>query len=464
MTKIKVNDKSRDLNKLFYDKEKTEVLEVMLGLNAKIKPAYSATSNEIILNKNNVNTTLWEDYFFVNPHLSNQERYQSYLNYLKKKAIKAIDALDIKPDNITELTTFTPKKNSQAVKTDCSDIDIPCLVFKFIPKLVIPQSIESLPEEKLIQFEARTSKYKAIFFCKANGIYTYEQPSSQLVKKYIESNWQAPLPDEFPDDEYILLQYLKWVRQVLSNYEDQNTHSLPAVLSYELSTKLSKQYPNVPSAVDFFNSLVRHGNAEVRVDKGYTVYNRHQPFIEMLISGIQELRRRSYDYYKKSDRQFLNEIEITRNLYSLIKEPDGVVKELEVKDGMSSIDLLLRSKDSIAELAVEAKIACKNGKLCTSGISDALFEQAPAYAERLNCDACVVFYILDGDLLTVTVRVCEIVKSKFGWSISPKRAEKAPKHYVLTKESGGENVTLLIDVLFVCLPSQSNTQKSRSNK
>ncbi len=443
MTKIKVNYKSDDLNKLFYNKEKAEVLEVMLGLKqAKIKPDYSTTSNEIILNKNNFNS--WEDYFFVNPHLSNKERHQVYLDYLEDKVLKIfINCIKKKPDDIIKLTEPTFEHNCNNLRTVIA------------PTLVVPQSIESLPEEKEIWFKARTNEHNFIFLCKANVVYSYEQPNSQLVKEYIHSKKKSNEP---------LHQYLEWVRQVLSNYEDQNTHSLPAVLSYELSTKLSKRYPNVPSAVDFFNSLVRHGNAEVRVDKGYTVYNRHQPFIEMLIRGIQELRGRSYYYYKKSDRQFLNEIEITKNLYDLIKEPDGVVKELEVKDGMSSIDLLLRFKDSIAELAVEAKIACKNGKLCTSGISKALFVQAPAYAERFNCDAYVVFYILNGDLLTVTNRVCEIVKSKSGWSISPRLAEKAPKHYVLRKKSRGENVDLLIDVLFVCLPSQSNTQKSRSNK
>ncbi|MCE9845318.1 hypothetical protein NB557_17415 [Vibrio alginolyticus] len=491
--------KSDALNKLLYNKEQAGVLEVMLGLTSGpntglmfddlkwIKPDYSTASDEIILNLSNDNkyTFIPEDYFFVNPHLSNQERHQGYLDYVKNQASNIICSIGgMKSDGINKQTFPTSSEIRQVTEFDRS-----CTIIIINPTyLVVPKSIENLPERDKILVEVRAKNgHQFGFLCKPSIVYAYEQPSSELVGKYIRfrkywfaytenlirerkesnhsRNWQYQLSDVFPDEDS-LLQYLEWVRQVLSYYEHQNTHSLPAVLSYALSTKLSARYPDVPSAIDFFNSLVRQDNAEVRVDKGYTVYKRHQPFIDMLINGIRELRGRPYDYYSKSNSLFLNEDQITANLNNLLKVPEGVVTELQVTDGKSFIDLLLRSKEPVAELAVEAKIAYKNGKLCTSKeeIPKALFVQAPAYAERFNCDACVVFYILNGDLLTVTNRVCEIVKSKSGWSISPRLAEKAPKHYVLRKKSGVENVDLLIDVLFVCLPSQSNTQKSRSNK
>lgn len=486
------------LKKLLYSKEQAGVLEVMLGLtsgpntglmfdNLKwIKPDYSTASDEIILNLSNNNeyTVIPNDYFFINPHLSNQERHQDYLDYLKNQASNFKRCISgMKSDDISKQTCPTSSEIHQVTKLDRSCTK----VYIHSTNLVVPKSKENLPERERILLEARTiNGHQLGILCTSSGVYSYEQPSSELVKKYIRFRkyWfayaenlirerkeynhnfssQYQLSDNFPDEDS-LLQYLEWVTQMLSYYEDRNTHSLPAVLSYALITKLSAWYPDIPSAIDYFNSLVRQDNAEVRVDKGYTVYKRHQPFIEMLIGGIRELRGRSYDYYSKTDNRFFSEDQITENLKNRIDEPNGVVTELQVRDGKSFIDLLLRSVEPVAELAVEAKIAYKNGKLSSKQeIEKALFVQAPSYAERLNCDACIVFYILDGDLLTVKNSVREIVISRPDWSISPNLPEKAPKHYVLRKKSRLESEDLLIDVLFVCLPSQSNTQKSRSNK
>ncbi|EJC7176210.1 hypothetical protein DC915_RS02985 [Vibrio parahaemolyticus] len=484
--------KADEVSKLLYNNEKVAVLEVMLGLTSGpnsgllfedlqwIKPDYSADSREIILNLSNDkrHTCFAEEYFFLNPYLSDQERDQGYLDYLRNQALSITCNLsDIKSDGIDKhkLPMSSEIHQDKAFNQRPTKIKIDSI------HLVVPKSIEKLPEikKKLLKMSTENGD-QFEFVCSPSLVCTYEQPTSELVGKYIRfrkywyeykesicnnSDSHAQLSEEYPDEDD-LLQYLEWVKQILSYYENQYTHSLPAGLSHALSTKLSAQYPDIPSAIDFFYNLVRQDNGKVRIDKGYTVYNRHQPFIEMLMSGIQELRRRPYDYYSKSNSMFLNEDQITENLNNLIKVPEGVETELQVTDGKSCIDLMLRSEEPVAELAVEAKIACKNGKLCTSKeeIPKALFIQAPAYAERLNCDACVVFYILNGDLLTVTNRVCEIVKRERGWSISPRLPEKAPKRYVLRKKGGVNNVDLLIDVLFVCLPSQSNTQKSRSKK
>ena len=467
------------LRKLLYKKEQAWVLEVMLGLTSGpntglmfegfkgVKPDYSIASGEIILNQSNDNQYSFvpENYFFVTPYLSSQERRQGYLDYLKDQVSRIVSG------HIRQVT----------------ELDECCRTY-LLTHFVIPKSKENLPERETVLLEVRTINGNQFsFICVPSSVvYSYEQPSSQLVEKYIrfrkywfsyEENLirerkeynhnlssQSQLSDNFPDEDS-LLQYLEWVRQMLSYYEHPNTHSLPAVLSYALITKLSSRYPDVPSAIDFFNSLVRQDNAEVRIEKGYTVYKRHQPFIEMLIDGIRMLRRRSYDYYREIDNLFLNEDQITENLKNLIDVPNGVVTELQVRDGKSFIDLLLQSVEPAAELAVEAKIAYKNGKLSSKEeIEKALFVQGPSYAERFNCDACIVFYIFDGDLSTVKGCVSKIVESRPGWLISPRLPEKAPKHYVLRKKSELESEDLLIDILFVCLPSQSNTQKSRSNK
>ncbi|ELA8137664.1 hypothetical protein P3438_22150 [Vibrio parahaemolyticus] len=476
-------------NQLLHHQEQAGVLELMLGLTSGpnmglkifeeykwITPDYSCATGDIILNRSDHKKipAYFNDYFFVNPHLSLEQRSQDHHDYL-----------------ISRTSDFFSHRYSGGPQASdgIQDQTFPVFdVIRQVPKfdghtkfwasavyLVAPKKTETLPEKNKVRIQAISTNQekKYGFVYRTYRLYTYQQPTSQLVGQYTRFRqywfaYQEYLKENFEEvkcpHEDSVIEYLEWVKQALSYLEQPQSNAKPGAFSHALSSTLSKSYPGVPDVIDYFHRRMEEVEPNTEKDKGYTVKSRPNLLLDRLIEGIKSLRKRPYDYFNDQTKTFHEEEIITVNLCRQINGDDKLTKDLEATDAKSKIDLLLHCKDTDAELAVESKIAFKDNKVRKGSqeIPKALFVQAEAYATRLRCNACVVLYILDGDLMKVTQAVVEIVKKEAHWSISPKKGEQGSTHYVLRKTSKSDDVKdILIDVLFVCLDSKSNTEKSR---
>jgi len=317
--------------------------------------------------------------------------------------------------------------------------------------------------------------------------FTYNQPSSDSVERYIRlrkyslkymkrleairkediSNSYTTLPSisRLYPKEKDLYECLEWIKHVLQIVESENKQQIQILPppSYETISELNKSYPNISKVIDFYSNKLVYFDKEVIEHDEYKTITKKQPLVDALKEGLKKLRNKTKSYYIDKIQNFLSETEITHYLEDHINIASPSVRtKREVEDGPSKIDLLLYKEDQNEDLAVEAKIAYKQGKFQTAEVRKALFSQMICYAETVGRSSCAVLYAFDVKLADVNQRVKDVVLKESKWSLSPNNPNDMTHHKLKMMDPGIGEYTF--DVFVVCLHSKSNTQKELAKR
>ncbi|NLS13094.1 hypothetical protein HGP28_09350 [Vibrio sp. SM6] len=309
-----------------------------------------------------------------------------------------------------------------------------------------------------------------------NGL--YHQPTSNSVGKYItfRNNLRRYLSDDrnaryrknydrfYNMDtrlENSLLQALEWVKESLITIENKTITT--GGTDYP-SDDLSDTCPHFMAAITYYQEKRNKVTAMIIEDSnrtsklGYKIISSPDQLMLYIKEGIKLLRKDKLSYLL-DDEKFRNETAINKRLSDFINLQPNVTAKIEEDDGASCIDLLVNNVQDkfISDLAIEAKIAFKDGKFKKDDVDKAIFTQAASYAEGHNRKACVVLYAFNAELDKIKSEIKNVVNNS-GAEMNPASFDSF-NHFKITKKDAFK-----IDLLVVILHSKSNTQKHKDKK
>ena len=472
-------------------------LEFMLGLNGNnctsvvfdklsgMLPEFDSNKDEIYLTVDQQSRCSSERFYAINPSLNETLRQQDYVKYQGQilSTFHDIDLVSAKP--------LTDDEFKEA-RVQCVE---QMIVLNTDIKLIKPSSLKGQQfEEQKRYYEYLDDQGKQYFaFNPQHRTHTYNQPNADTVERYIrlrtyslkfmkkleeyreenrekEASQPPCIISIFPMEEELLI-CLDWIKKVLYSVEDETYREAPIGLerpTYQMINNLSTHYPLIDKVIDFYTNkhlLSIRSRPRMEAYEGYKAIIKPTPLVDALKDGLRELRKNTKSYYIDKLKEFLSEDEITDNLENNIKNLKiPISASVQQKDGRSIIDLLLKVEgDVVQELAVEAKIAFKNGKFQKDEVKKGLFLQTPSYAEQVGeRDSCAVLYAFDVNLQEINSYLNNLVKEESGWSLEFVKPNDRTHFKLISSKKDVEDY--IYDVFVVCLWSESNTKKHKNKK